>query len=49
MPKLPIEHGDDGKTAREKINDSWTELLINVQNFRPHIEGGIRRIGEVNT
>lgn len=49
MPKLPIEHGDDGRTAREKINDSWTELLINVQNFRPHIEEGIRRIGEVNT
>ena len=35
MPRLPIEHGDTGAEAREKINDSRNELLENVQNFRP--------------
>lgn len=49
MPRLPIEHGDDGKTAREKINDSRNELLENVQNFRPHIENGVWWIGNINT
>ena len=49
MPRLPIEHGDTGAEAREKINDSRNELLENVQNFRPHIEEGIWWIGKINT
>ena len=49
MPRLPIEHGDTGAEAREKINDSRNELLENVQNFRPHIEEGVWWIGKINT
>ena len=49
MPRLPIEHGDTGAEAREKINDSRNELLENVQNFRPHIEDGVWWIGNLNT
>ena len=49
MPRLPIEHGDTGAEAREKINDSRNELLENVQNFRPHIENGVWWIRKINT
>lgn len=49
MPRLPINQWDTGKTAREKINESWDELLNAVENFRPHIENGVWWIGNLNT
>lgn len=49
MPRLPINQWDSGKTAREKINESWNELLNAVENFRPHIENGVWWIGNLNT
>lgn len=49
MPRLPINQWDTGKTAREKINESWNELLNAVENFRPHIENGVWWIGNLNT
>lgn len=49
MPRLPINQWDTGKTARDKINESWNELLENVQNFRPHIENGVWWIGNLDT
>lgn len=49
MPRLPINQWDTGKTARDKINESWNELLNAVENFRPHIENGVWWIGNLNT
>ena len=40
MPKLPIEHGDSGEFARNKINESRNDLLKNVEEMKPHIENG---------
>ena len=49
MPKLPIEHGDSGELARNKINESWNDLLKNVEGMKPHIENGYWWIWDINT
>lgn len=36
-PQLPIEYLDTWKVARDKINNSWTKLLEDVEAFRPSI------------
>lgn len=49
MPKLPIEHGDSGEFARNKINESRNDLLKNVEEMKPHIENGYWWIWDINT
>jgi len=36
-PQLPIEYWDSGEVSRNKINNSWTKLLEDVEAFRPSI------------
>ena len=36
-PQLPIEYWDSWLVARNKINNSWTKLLEDVEAFRPSI------------
>ena len=49
MPKLPIEHGDSGELARNKINESRNDLLKNVEGMKPHIENGYWWIWDIDT
>lgn len=36
-PQLPIEYWDSGEVSRNKINNSWSKLLADVEAFRPSI------------
>jgi len=36
-PQLPIAYWDTWQVARDKINNSWTQLLEDVEAFRPSI------------
>lgn len=47
--KLPINYLDTGKVARDKINNSFNEMVATVQWYRPHIEGWIWYIWTTNT
>lgn len=49
MPKLPIEHGDSGELARNKINESRNDLLKNVEGMKPRIENGYWWIWDIDT
>ena len=47
--RLPINHWDTGLTSRNKINDSFNDLVTTVQWYRPHIESWYWWIWEINT
>ena len=47
--KLPINYLDTGKVARDKINNSFNEMVDTVRWYRPHIENGIWYIWDTNT
>lgn len=47
--RLPINHWDTGKVSRDKINDSFNDLVTTVQWYEPHIESWIRWIWTTNT
>lgn len=47
--RLPINYLDTGKVSRDKINNSFNEMVTTVQWYRPHIENWIRRIWNTNT
>lgn len=47
--RLPINHWDTGKVSRDKINDSFNDLVETVAWYRPHIENWIWWIWETNT
>ena len=47
--RLPINHWDTGKVSRDKINDSFNDLVTTVAWYRPHIESWIRWIWTTNT
>lgn len=49
MTRLPIAHGDTGALAREKINNSRTRLLQDIQEMQPKIINKTRWIGNTNT
>lgn len=49
MPKLPIDHGDSGELARNKINESRNDLLKNVEGMKPHIKNGYWWIWDIDT
>lgn len=38
--RLPINHWDTGKVSRDKINDSFNDLVTTVQWYEPTIVGG---------
>lgn len=47
--RLPINYLDTGRVARDKINDSFNEVVERVIWYRPHIENWIRWIWDTNT
>lgn len=47
--KLPINYLDTGKVARDKINNSFNEMVNTVIWYRPHIENWIWYIWNTNT
>ena len=47
--RLPINYLDTWRIARDKINDSFNEVVQEVIWYRPHIENWIRRIWETDT
>lgn len=47
--KLPINYLDTGKVARDKINNSFNEMVDTVRWYRPHIENWIWYIWDTNT
>lgn len=47
--RLPINHWDTGKISRDKINDSFNDLVTTVQWYEPHIESWIWWIWTTNT
>ena len=49
MADLPINYGDTGRVARDKINDSYNALLEQVEWYEPHIVDWIWWIWETNT
>lgn len=49
MAELPINYGDTGKIARDKINDSFNALVEQVEWYEPHIVEWIWWIWETNT
>lgn len=49
MAELPINYGDTGKVARDKINESYNALLEQVEWYEPHIVDWIWWIWETNT
>ena len=49
MAELPINYGDTGRIARDKINDSFNALVEQVEWYEPHIVDWIWWIWETNT
>ena len=49
MAELPINYGDTGRIARDKINDSFNALVEQVEWYEPHIVEWIWWIWETNT
>ena len=47
--RLPINYGDTWKVARDKINDSFNEVVQTVIWYRPHIENWYWWIWDTNT
>lgn len=47
--RLPINYLDTGRVARDKINDSFNEVVQRVIWYRPHIENWIWWIWDTNT
>lgn len=47
--RLPINHWDTGKVSRDKINDSFNEVVNIVAWYRPHIESWYWWIWDTNT
>lgn len=47
--RLPIEHLDSGRLSRDKINNSFNEVVERVAGYRPHIENWVWWIWETNT
>lgn len=47
--RLPINYLDTGRVARDKINDSFNEVVERVIWYRPHIENWIWWIWDTNT
>jgi hypothetical protein len=47
--RLPISYLDTGRVARDKINDSFNEVVQQVIWYRPHIESWIWWIWATNT
>ncbi len=47
--RLPINHWDTGKVSRDKINDSFNDVVNTVAWYRPHIEAWYWYIWTTNT
>jgi len=47
--RLPINYWDNWRVARDKINDSFNDVVNKVLWYRPHIESWIWRIWDTNT
>ena len=47
--RLPINHWDTGKVSRDKINDSFNDVVNTVASYRPHIEAWYWWIWDTNT
>ena len=47
--RLPIEHWDSGRLSRDKINNSFNEMVERVEWYRPHIKNWVWWIWETNT
>ena len=47
--RLPINYLDTGRVARDKINDSFNDVVATVESYRPHIENWVWWIWTTNT